>query len=128
MFENFSAAILCAASLFPFQIHFSLYLLVSGQAFGVGALETEDSDIYAQDKLTDYDWEIGGGQSSDEDEEDAEQAELEAARTGRLSSGSRNSTKRQFKDSSRTLDGWTAPTLSHGTFNLKCFYFTHLLH
>ncbi|THD28943.1 G patch domain-containing protein 1 [Fasciola hepatica] len=92
---------------------------IRGQAFGVGALETEDSDIYAQDKLIDYDWEIGGEPSSaeDEDEEDAEQAELEAARTGRLSFGGRRSTpmqssKRRCHQSGRTIDGWTAPTYS----------------
>ena len=34
--------------------------MVSGQAFGVGAFENEDEDIYAKDDLSRYDFELGG--------------------------------------------------------------------
>ncbi|VDP89023.1 unnamed protein product [Echinostoma caproni] len=109
---------------------------IRGQAFGVSVLEVEDSDIYAQDKLADYDWEIGGGPSSAEDEdEDVEQAELEAARLGRLSSTNRGSTTctpiqstGKKLQSSRTIDGWTAPTNSHGKGSTGRVSVTGLLH
>lgn len=35
-------------------------LAISGQAFGVGAFEDEDEDIYAKDDMSRYDFELGG--------------------------------------------------------------------
>ncbi|KAL5110040.1 G patch domain-containing protein 1 [Taenia crassiceps] len=79
---------------------------IRGQAFGVGALHSEDADIYAQDSLASYDFSIGAGDEHDkEDDEDDEMAELEAARHGRFSD-----LKRRVKNKS-TIDGWTPPTL-----------------
>lgn len=43
--------------------HRIIYCIVqsfSGQAFGVGAFENEDEDIYARDDLSRYDFELGG--------------------------------------------------------------------
>lgn len=76
-----------------------------GQAFGVGALHSEDADIYAQDSLASYDFSIGTGDEHDkDDDEDDEMAELEAARHGRFSD-----LKKRVKNKS-TIDGWTPPT------------------
>jgi G patch domain-containing protein 1 len=36
-------------------------LQIKGQAFGVGAFETEDADIYAKDDMSQYDFELGPG-------------------------------------------------------------------
>ena len=33
-------------------------LKISGQAFGIGAYEEEDEDIYAKDDMTNYDFEL----------------------------------------------------------------------
>ena len=38
---------------------------MSGQAFGVGAFEDDDDDIYAQENLNDYDFELGPSRPSD---------------------------------------------------------------
>nr|CAG4643013.1 EOG090X013U [Ilyocryptus agilis] len=35
-------------------------LKIAGQAFGVGAFEREDADIYAKDDMSQYDFELGG--------------------------------------------------------------------
>ncbi|VDK32313.1 unnamed protein product [Taenia asiatica] len=79
---------------------------IRGQAFGVGALHSEDADIYAQDSLASYDFSIGAGDEHDkDDDEDDEMAELEAARHGRFSD-----LKKRAKNKS-TIDGWTPPTL-----------------
>ncbi|KAL5961535.1 G patch domain-containing protein 1 [Taenia solium] len=79
---------------------------IRGQAFGVGALHSEDADIYAQDSLASYDFSIGAGDEHDKgDDEDDEMAELEAARHGRFSD-----LKKRVKNKS-TIDGWTPPTL-----------------
>lgn len=67
----------------------------------MGALHTEDADIYAQDSLATYDFSI----APDEEEPDDEMAELEAARHGRFSD-----LRRKTKPSNSTLDGWTPPT------------------
>ncbi|VDL18452.1 unnamed protein product [Hymenolepis diminuta] len=75
---------------------------IRGQAFGVGALHSEDADIYAQDSLATYDFSI----APDEEDVDDEMAELEAARHGRFSDF-----RRKSKPSNSTLDGWTPPTL-----------------
>ncbi|CAL8103372.1 unnamed protein product [Calicophoron daubneyi] len=87
---------------------------IRGQAFGVGALETDDGDIYAQDRLGDYDWEIGDRVSEDEDDEETE---MDNARIGRWSSSGhhRKSSKGNSRDSGDktvTFDGWTAPSLT----------------
>ncbi|OON15288.1 hypothetical protein X801_08912 [Opisthorchis viverrini] len=83
---------------------------IRGQAFGVGALEVEDEDVYTNDQLADYDWEIGGAAS--EDNEDDEEAEMEAARLGRWSksSGARKSNVTPKVVRQKTFDGWTAPS------------------
>ncbi|CDS41756.1 G patch domain containing 1 [Echinococcus multilocularis] len=79
---------------------------IRGQAFGVGALHSEDADIYAQDSLASYDFSIGAGDEHDkDDDEDYEMAELEAARHGRFSD-----LRKRIKSKS-TIDGWTPPTL-----------------
>ncbi|CAH8824953.1 unnamed protein product [Trichobilharzia szidati] len=80
---------------------------ITGHAFGVGALEEEDADVYEQDRLAEYDWEIGGCES---DEEDEEQAEIEAARLGRLSSTIKKKSKSNSTERSKIIDGWTAPS------------------
>ncbi|TNN06194.1 G patch domain-containing protein [Schistosoma japonicum] len=82
---------------------------ITGHAFGVGALEEEDADVYEQDRLAEYDWEIGGGESNEEDE-DEEQAEIEAARLGRLSSALAKKSKVNSTERTRIIDGWTAPS------------------
>ncbi|KAM3172046.1 hypothetical protein ACTXT7_015353 [Hymenolepis weldensis] len=74
---------------------------IRGQAFGVGALHSEDADIYAQDSLATYDFSI----APDEEDADDEMAELEAARHGRFSDF-----RRKSKPNNSTLDGWTPPT------------------
>ena len=38
---------------------------MKGQAFGVGAFEEEDDDIYAQENMNDYDFELGPSRHSD---------------------------------------------------------------
>ncbi|KAH9283478.1 G patch domain-containing protein 1 [Echinococcus granulosus] len=79
---------------------------IRGQAFGVGALHSEDADIYAQDSLASYDFSIGAGDEHEkDDDEDYEMAELEAARHGRFSD-----LRKRIKSKS-TIDGWTPPTL-----------------
>ena len=76
-----------------------------GQAFGVGALHSEDADIYAQDSLASYDFSIGPGDNdNNEDDDDDEMAELEAARHGRFSD------LRKKTKGKTTIDGWTPPT------------------
>ncbi|VDO76447.1 unnamed protein product [Schistosoma margrebowiei] len=83
---------------------------ITGHAFGVGALEEEDADVYEQDRLAEYDWEIGDGESNDD--EDEEQAEIEAARLGRLSSTTKKKSQVNSSSTERTkiIDGWTAPS------------------
>ncbi|CAH8466251.1 unnamed protein product [Heterobilharzia americana] len=90
---------------------------ITGHAFGVGALEEEDADVYEQDRLAEYDWEIGGGESDDdcEEEEDAEQAEIEAARVGRLSSALTKKSNNNSSGRIRIIDGWTAPSHNRGS-------------
>ncbi|KAH8849658.1 G patch domain-containing protein 1 [Schistosoma japonicum] len=61
------------------------------------------------DRLAEYDWEIGGGESNEEDE-DEEQAEIEAARLGRLSSALAKKSKVNSTERTRIIDGWTAPS------------------
>ncbi|VDO04128.1 unnamed protein product [Rodentolepis nana] len=75
---------------------------IRGQAFGVGALHSEDADIYATDSLATYDFSI----APTEEEADDEMADLEAAQHGRFSD-----LRRKSKPSNSTLDGWTPPTL-----------------
>nr|CDS26097.1 G patch domain containing 1 [Hymenolepis microstoma] len=75
---------------------------IRGQAFGVGALHSEDADIYAMDSLATYDFSI----APTEEEADDEMADLEAAQHGRFSD-----LRRKSKPSNSTLDGWTPPTL-----------------
>ncbi|KAG5454307.1 G patch domain-containing protein 1 [Clonorchis sinensis] len=89
---------------------------IRGQAFGVGALEVEDEDVYTCDQLADYDWEIGGAASEGEDNEDDEEAEMEAARLGRWSksSGARHSAVTPKVVRKKTFDGWTAPSSKSG--------------
>ncbi|KER30018.1 hypothetical protein T265_03497 [Opisthorchis viverrini] len=89
---------------------------IRGQAFGVGALEVEDEDVYTNDQLVDYDWEIGGAASEGEDNEDDEEAEMEAARLGRWSksSGARKSNVTPKVVRQKTFDGWTAPSNKSG--------------
>ncbi|XP_059351894.1 LOW QUALITY PROTEIN: G patch domain-containing protein 1-like [Daphnia carinata] len=38
-------------------------LQIAGQAFGVGAFENEDEDIYSKDDMSQYDFELGGAKS-----------------------------------------------------------------
>nr|CAG4641457.1 EOG090X013U [Eurycercus lamellatus] len=38
-------------------------LQIAGQAFGVGAFEKEDEDIYAKDDMSQYDFELGGAKT-----------------------------------------------------------------
>ncbi len=38
----------------------TLQLSITGQAFGVGAFEEDDDDIYARDDMTNYDFKLGG--------------------------------------------------------------------
>lgn len=38
----------------------SSQLSITGQAFGVGAFEEDDDDIYARDDMTNYDFKSGG--------------------------------------------------------------------
>ncbi|VDQ02268.1 unnamed protein product [Trichobilharzia regenti] len=84
----------------------------ASHAFGVGALEEEDADVYEQDRLAEYDWEIGGCESdnNDDDEEDEEQAEIEAARLGRLSSTIKKKSNSNSTGRGKIIDGWTAPS------------------
>uniref|UniRef100_A0A5K3EJL6 DUF1604 domain-containing protein n=3 Tax=Mesocestoides corti TaxID=53468 RepID=A0A5K3EJL6_MESCO len=79
---------------------------IRGQAFGVGALHSEDADIYAQESLASYDFSIGAGDENDGDDGDDEMAELEAARHGRFSD-----LRKRSKEKATTIDGWTPPTL-----------------
>ncbi|KAM7537174.1 hypothetical protein Aperf_G00000077901 [Anoplocephala perfoliata] len=79
---------------------------IRGQAFGVGALHSEDADIYAMDSLATYDFSIGPGDDDNNDDNDDEMAELEAARHGRFSD-----LRKKSKPRNSTLDGWTPPTL-----------------
>ncbi|KAF7232672.1 G patch domain-containing protein 1, partial [Paragonimus skrjabini miyazakii] len=90
---------------------------IRGQAFGVGALETDDTDVYTSDQLADYDWEIGGPNSDvDDDDADNEEAEIEAARLGRWSSTSeRQKSRKSSTNQRKTFDGWTAPSLCRDT-------------
>ncbi|KAF6775332.1 hypothetical protein AHF37_05067 [Paragonimus kellicotti] len=90
---------------------------IRGQAFGVGALETDDTDVYTSDQLADYDWEIGGPNSDvDDDDADNEEAEIEAARLGRWSSTSERKKDRKSSTNQRkTFDGWTAPSQCRDT-------------
>lgn len=39
--------------------HFIQQLSITGQAFGVGAFEEDDDDIYARDDMTNYDFKLG---------------------------------------------------------------------
>ncbi len=78
---------------------------LTGQAFGVGALHTEDADIFAQDSLASYDFSIGPGDDQIEEEDD-DLAELAAARLGRFSDLRRGKKSHQTS----TIDGWTPPT------------------
>ncbi len=80
-------------------------LYLTGQAFGVGALHTEDADIFAQASLALYDFSSGPGDDQVEEEDD-EVAELEAARHGRFSDLRRGKKSHQKS----TIDGWTPPT------------------
>ncbi|KAA3681917.1 G patch domain-containing protein 1 [Paragonimus westermani] len=90
---------------------------IRGQAFGVGALETDDTDVYTSDQLADYDWEIGGPNSDgDEDDADNEEAEIEAARLGRWSSTSeRQKGQKSSTNQRKAFDGWTAPSQCRDT-------------
>ena len=68
----------------------------------MGALHSEDADIYAQDSIASYDFSIGEGDDNEDD--DDEMAELEAARHGRFSD------LRKKNKGKSTIDGWTPPT------------------
>lgn len=86
---------------------------IRGQAFGVGALHSEDADIYTVDNLSSYDFSIGDpGEEQQEDddsgEEDSELAELEAARIGKFSDQHKRSATEARKPK-KTIYGWTAP-------------------
>ncbi|VDL89034.1 unnamed protein product [Schistocephalus solidus] len=90
---------------------------IRGQAFGVGALHSEDADIYTVDNLSSYDFSIGDpGEEQQEDddsgEEDSELAELEAARIGKFSDQHKRSATEARKPK-KTIYGWTAPLRKH---------------
>nr|VZI03818.1 unnamed protein product [Spirometra erinaceieuropaei] len=91
---------------------------IRGQAFGVGALHSEDADIYTVDNLSSYDFSIGDPNEeqeedgSAEEEEDSELAELEAARIGKFSDQRKRSAA-EVRKPKKTIYGWTAPRRSH---------------
>lgn len=42
-----------------FEKNIRSQLSITGQAFGVGAFEEDDDDIYARDDMTNYDFKLG---------------------------------------------------------------------
>lgn len=73
-------------------------------------MEEENVDVYKETDLTEYDWEIGGEEIEDDDEE----AEIEAARLGKLSNFKACAKSKAKINNSKIIDGWTAPSIKKG--------------